>query len=319
MKIDQKNFEEYLEKNFIFENYPQISVAVSGGPDSMCLLFLLKEWIKKRKGFLVALIINHQLRADSNIEANFVRDYLTENKIFSKIIRINNKKIIKKTMSEARKNRFDCLINYCKNNKILHLFLGHHFDDNLETFLIRKIAGSNFEGLSSIKNKVFKSELQIIRPLIDINKKNILAFNKINNIKFVSDPSNKNLNYTRTIVRNFLNDEKFYISEIKKDFKLTCENYAIFMSMIYQSFHELLINISKKSIFIDKKIFFLRDNLIQAKIIEIIYKYLKSSRIPLRYKKIIVSLDKIKKNTTSKTNLAGLMIISDNLMIKFIS
>ena len=50
-------------------------------------------------------------------------------------------------MAQARNNRFKGLINFCNKNNILHLFLGHHFDDNLETYLIRKINGSNLEGL----------------------------------------------------------------------------------------------------------------------------------------------------------------------------
>ena len=68
-------------------------------------------------------------------------------------------------MSEARKNRFEKLTNYCQKNHILHLFLAHHYDDNLETFLLRKIAGSNIEGLRSIQNKTIINKLQIIRPL----------------------------------------------------------------------------------------------------------------------------------------------------------
>ena len=54
-------------------------------------------------------------------------------------------------MSQARKNRLNGLINFCKRKKILHLFLGHHYDDNIETYLIRKINGSNFEGLGSME------------------------------------------------------------------------------------------------------------------------------------------------------------------------
>ena len=52
MKLTQKNFNKILEDNYTFENYPIVSVAVSGGPDSMCLLFLLKRWCKKINGKL---------------------------------------------------------------------------------------------------------------------------------------------------------------------------------------------------------------------------------------------------------------------------
>ena len=61
--------------------------------------------------------------------------------------------MLNKKMKEARDNRFYKMSNYCLKNNILHLFLAHHQDDNIETFLLRKIAGSNLEGLSSIKLK----------------------------------------------------------------------------------------------------------------------------------------------------------------------
>ena len=62
MKILQNSFNQYLNKNYFFEKKPTIAVGVSGGPDSMCLIYLLKNWINVNKGNIVALIIDHQLR-----------------------------------------------------------------------------------------------------------------------------------------------------------------------------------------------------------------------------------------------------------------
>ena len=81
-------------------------------------------------------------------------------------------------LSQARINRFEKLLNYCKKNKIFHLFLGHHFDDNLETFILRKIAGSNFEGLNSIQFTTIFENIQVVRPFLFYRKKDILLFNK---------------------------------------------------------------------------------------------------------------------------------------------
>lgn len=319
MKITQLYFQQYLKINYIFEKKPKVVVGVSGGPDSMCLLFLLNSWVKINKGSLIAIIIDHQLREESNIEAKYIKNYLSEKNILSKIIKIKKKNIKKKTMEEARNNRFNCLLNYCKKNNILHLFLGHHFDDNLETYLIRKIAGSNFEGLSAIKNQIIFNNLRVLRPLMNFSKKQILTYNKINKIKYVFDPSNKNFNYTRTIVRNFLEDEEFSKSIIKKDFKIIRKNYYYFKKMIFKSFNEILIRITNKSIFIDKRIFLLKNEIIQSKIIEIIYIYLKSTKVPLRYKKIEFLLEILEKNNTSDLNFAGIIIKKDSLLIKFIS
>ena len=130
MKFDKKNFFLYLNKNFLFENNPIIAVAVSGGPDSMALIYLMKEWIKSKKGKIVALLIDHKLRDESYIECKKTKNYLKTLSVNSKIIRISAKKIYKKNMHEARQNRYDKLIGFCKKQNILHLFLGHHFDDN---------------------------------------------------------------------------------------------------------------------------------------------------------------------------------------------
>ena len=153
MKITQSYFNLILKNYYLFEKKPKIAVAVSGGPDSMALLFLLNVWIKKNKGSLVALIVDHKIRKDSGKEAKTVCDYLKKHKIRSKIINISKKNVLKKTMSEARQNRFLQMVRYCKKYKFLHLFFGHHNNDNIETFLLRKIAGSNFEGLRSMQHK----------------------------------------------------------------------------------------------------------------------------------------------------------------------
>ena len=56
MKITQNYFNQILKNKFLFENNPKVAVAVSGGPDSMALVFLLKRWIKKNNGMLIALL-----------------------------------------------------------------------------------------------------------------------------------------------------------------------------------------------------------------------------------------------------------------------
>ncbi len=208
MKILQKSFNQYLNKNYFFEKKPTIAVAVSGGPDSMCLIYLLKNWINVNKGSIVALIIDHQLRKESDEESYLIKKYLLKNKISTKIIKINKKLVIKKSMKEARENRYEKLIKYCHRKNIFHLFLAHHYNDNIETFLIRKLSGSNFEGLRGMQYKSVNNCIQILRPLLFHTKKEILEFNTNNKIFYLNDPSNLNTQYTRVALRNFLNKNK---------------------------------------------------------------------------------------------------------------
>ena len=109
MKDLEKKFTYILEKKFLFEKKPKIAVAVSGGPDSIALAFLLKKWIKRKKGQLTALIVNHQIRKDSLNEAKSVKKYLDINKFNSLVLTIPKKNISNGKMSQARNNRFEKL------------------------------------------------------------------------------------------------------------------------------------------------------------------------------------------------------------------
>ena len=65
MSTFEIKFNTFLNKKILFENNPKIAAAVSGGPDSIALVFLLKKWIKKKNGRLIALIVDHQIRKNS--------------------------------------------------------------------------------------------------------------------------------------------------------------------------------------------------------------------------------------------------------------
>ena len=76
MKLTNKEFIKIIEKKYTFEKNPLVAVAVSGGPDSMSLLFLVNAFIKYKKGNLIALIVNHRIRKNSKEEANYISAYL---------------------------------------------------------------------------------------------------------------------------------------------------------------------------------------------------------------------------------------------------
>ena len=171
MKLNNKEFIKNLNQNYIFENNPNIAIGVSGGPDSMALLFLLNQWTKINKGTLVALIFDHRIRKENFEESKIIKDYLNKFKINSYIIRASKNNVIKQNMTEARANRFRGLVNYCKKKQILHLFLAHHYDDNIETFLTRKVSGSNLEGLACMSNISYRNNIQVLRPLLNFSKK----------------------------------------------------------------------------------------------------------------------------------------------------
>ena len=75
-----------------------------------------------------AIDFKKKVRKESKEESHLIKNYLLKNKISTKIIKINKKLVIKKSMKEARENRYEKLIKYCNRKNILHLFLAHHYN-----------------------------------------------------------------------------------------------------------------------------------------------------------------------------------------------
>ncbi len=310
-KLSNQKFESLffkeIDKNFIYENKPKIAVGVSGGPDSISLVFLLNKWIKKRNGKLIALIVNHKIRKNSNLESNQVKNYLIKNDIQSKILNVSKKNVDKASMYEARENRFSKIVNYCKLNKIFYVFLGHHFEDNLETFILRKAAGSNIEGLNVMQYKSVYQGIQVVRPLINFSKNSIIKYIYNKKLNYINDPSNEDEKYSRVVVRNFLknnNDIKF----IKKDFNFIKINYPNYISMIYRVFLLTNYKLQNNNIIFFSEIFLNLDLEIQVKLIQINYKFLNLDKPFLRYKKIVAAISQINKFKRISINLGGIKI-----------
>ena len=318
MLLNFSNFQKTLEKNFLYEKNPKLAVGVSGGPDSLALTILLQQWIIKKKGTLIALIVDHRIRVESFSESLKTKKMLKSKGIKSKILFVNRDKVRDGKLSQARINRFEKLLNYCKKNNIFHLFLGHHFDDNLETFILRKIAGSNLEGLNSIQFLNILGRIQVIRPLLFYKKKEILSFNKKLNIPFINDPSNQNIKYSRVAIREYLNINKHIQKEINKEFELIRNNYHLYKKMIYQILNLLIIKVGFKKLILNAKGFFNLNYELRIKILTKGLQYVNSSSFQIRSKKIENIINRIYKfqNISLKSNKILINRIDDMIIIK---
>ena len=202
-----------------------LAVAVSGGPDSLALAYLAKCYSLKNKIKINFFIVDHKLRKESSSEAKDVRNVLKMIDIECKILTWNGKKPSKNIQATARNKRYSLLVNECKKNDIKYLLLGHHLNDLFENFLIRIVRGSGLNGLISFdKNIKYKNQnLQILRPLLDLEKKDLIYISKEVFNFYVKDPSNINEDYKRTRIRNLLHSlEKEGLD--KKKLTLTINN-----------------------------------------------------------------------------------------------
>ena len=307
MSLNKDIFFSKINKLSCFENNPHFAVGVSGGPDSMALVYLLNKWLKEKKGKLTALIFDHGIRNNSRKEANEVKSILKEMQINSFVIKAQKHKTNKTNMAQARSNRFEGLLNYCKRNNIIHLFLGHHFDDNLETFLIRRLNGSNLEGLGSISPINYFYKIQILRPLINIKKESIINFNKKHNIKYLNDPSNEDTKFTRIKVRNFLKN-RFHNNKVMSDFNSLKKQIPNYKKMIWELFTSNLIKVNNDKVRVGFDKLMNIDDLIIEKHILIILKFFSANKYQTKSSKIKLFIVAIKKSDFKIFNLSGIII-----------
>ena len=318
MKLTNKEFIKIIEKKYTFEKNPLVAVAVSGGPDSMSLLFLVNAFIKYKKGKLMALIVDHRIRKNSKEEAKFISTYLNKNNINSQILTANKDKVSKKSMNEARNNRYNLLTDFCIKNNILHLFIAHHKDDNLETFLNRKIAGSDFYGLKSMSEFSLYNKVCIIRPLLNFSKDALLNYNKKNKIEYINDPSNFDLNYSRPIIRNFLkkSDQKT-IKEINKDFENILFYSPYFIQMILEILLKNIVHVDSKQIVISPHNIKNLNEITSENIIRRIYQFLFYQSNPPRSKKTRILISEIKKLNFNIFNVKGMIVKKNDDFLTF--
>ncbi len=199
------------------------AVAISGGPDSLSLAFLSKIFESNYNVNVKYFIVDHKLRKESSLEAKIVKNHLKKLNIDCKILIWKGKKPKSNIQSIARINRYNLLTKECKKNGIKYLLLGHHLDDLFENFFIRLLRGSGLNGLISLEKESSNYNLNILRPLLDFEKKDLKYLsNKVFGF-YINDPSNENENFKRIKIRHLL-DSLNKNGLDKKKFLLTINN-----------------------------------------------------------------------------------------------
>lgn len=196
--------------NNLIKNGDKIVVAVSGGPDSMCLLntlYLLKNVIKEefniQYDFIVAHV-NHMIRKESDDEKIYVENYCKKLNIPFFYLKENVVEMSKKIkMSEeacGRKIRYDFFEKVLQENNCTKIATAHNLNDDVETILLNIIRGCGLKGLNGMDFK-YKN---IIRPLVNIAKKDIMEYNILQNLNPCIDKTNFENKYVRNKIRNLL-------------------------------------------------------------------------------------------------------------------
>ncbi|QPG73122.1 hypothetical protein FOA43_000427 [Brettanomyces nanus] len=196
---------------------PRVAVALSGGADSMALLNLLvKIKMKKLNDLKIdAITVNHNIRPESTDEVDQLSKLISHLPITHHVLEIKQKIDPKQMERTARELRYQLMLGACEKLGISDLFMGHHRDDQLETFMMRMQSNSTLFGLRSmtpVSRFPMVSptlDLKVIRPLLEVDKKEILQFCKENELVWFEDSTNFMPELTRrNYYRYLLKDEK---------------------------------------------------------------------------------------------------------------
>ena len=289
------------------KNSRLFTVAVSGGPDSMALAGLSSILMKENKNKVFFALVDHGIRKDSNREAKQVKKLFEKNSIKLEILK-NKKKIFKNIQKNAREVRYDLLSKFCKKNKVKYLLTAHHQDDQIETFFIRLSRGSGVEGLSSMSEKTkLQYGINLVRPFLDSNKKELSYIAKQIFGKTFKDPSNNNERFLRTNIRNLkkileekgLNPQR--IASSIRNISLTKDaiNFYVIKSM------KKLVKFKKAETVLNLIDFKKEPKEVKFRIINNIVKKRANTYYPPRSYKVVNLINRFESNKLKKCTLGG--------------
>lgn len=187
---------------------PRIAVALSGGADSLALLVLASQWVKKSKArYVIAYTVDHGLRKESAAEARQCAAFAKSLGVTHRILRWKGDKPLSGIQAAARAARYDLLAKACQRDAIATLLTAHHLEDQAETFLLRLARGSGVDGLAAMQAITQpESGLRLLRPFLDVPRETLRAVVTRAGLTPIEDPSNDNQRFDRVKVRRLMSD-----------------------------------------------------------------------------------------------------------------
>jgi tRNA(Ile)-lysidine synthase len=185
-----------------------ILVGVSGGPDSLCLMEALRQ-----AGYAVIVAhFNHQLRPDSDTEANSLEKTVSRKNIPSIFENGDVRGFAEReglSIEEAARTlRYRFLFEQAREQNAQALAVGHTADDQVETVLMHFLRGAGLTGLKGMTYRshlpTFDERMPLVRPLLDVWREETVVYCAANGLRPYYDPSNDSLNFLRNRIRHLL-------------------------------------------------------------------------------------------------------------------
>lgn len=197
------NVKDYIKKHQMLQQNDRVILGISGGADSVCLLFVLLELRKEYNLELVGVHVNHNFRGEEALrDQRYVEEICKKYEVPLTIVSVDvsqRAKIEKLSFEEAGRNvRREAFEQEAKKVAGSKIATAHHQNDNAETFLINLVRGTGIRGLKGIA----PVRGQWIRPLLGVSRTEVEAYLLDKGVEYCIDSTNLEDDYTRNLVRN---------------------------------------------------------------------------------------------------------------------
>ena len=263
-----------IKKYELIKSGDNIVLGISGGPDSICMLYILNS-LKKDLNFNIYVAhINHMLRENAKLDEEYVKNtceklnipvYIKHIKI--KEIAEKEKRGIEETGRKVRYEFFEEILRKTNSNKIA---TAHNLNDSIETIILNIIRGTGISGLAGIEPI---RENKFIRPLIECERKEIEEYCKLNKLEPRIDESNYENKYNRNKIRNicipYLQKElnSNVIKNISRLSEIANEEQKYIEKNVEKSFNKICIENTENKIILDIKMFVKEELVIKRRLI----------------------------------------------------
>ena len=237
---------DYLQQSIDFKK--KIYIAFSGGIDSSVLVDILGKNAFKLKLNITVIHVNHNISSNSLIWMKHCKEFCSKlglDFISEEVNIISSGGGIE---SAARKARYKIFSKYLKNEE--QILTAHHMNDVTETIFLRLLRGTGIDGLSGLEKSRKLGKGLLIRPFLEVSKKEIEEYAKENDINYIFDETNKDNEYDRNFLRNEIfpkldarwND---FSSRVFKMSKITNERNNNFFELLNNNYGYLINNVIK--------------------------------------------------------------------------
>jgi tRNA(Ile)-lysidine synthase len=185
-------------------DHSRLGLAVSGGPDSLALMLLMAQWVRRGGPELFVYTVDHGLRPEAADEAAMVAREAERLGLTARILRWDGNKPATGVQAAARRTRYRLFAGAMKRDEVELLVTAHHLGDQAETVLMRMAHGSGIDGLRGMDPLSVVEGCAIARPLLGVDPAQLRAVVDAAGLAAAADPSNLDPAYERVRWRQLL-------------------------------------------------------------------------------------------------------------------